>query len=138
MFLIITTQKKIYTIVMSSYYNSTNLISLGDVSNLLMMNSIPAVKKWLKSKNIFMNKISKSYYVYEVEIFTELEKEYALNLRRNYPAHWKEMYKCVTRSESIYNLVLIQIGEEIVHKPIYKVKTRGSKDEKLLQELLSI
>jgi hypothetical protein len=85
-----------------------------------------------------MNKISKSYYVYEVEVFSELEKEYALNLRRNYPTQWKEMYKCITRSESIYNLVLIQIGEEIVNKPIYKVKTRGSKDEKLLQELLSI
>jgi hypothetical protein len=48
------------------------------------------------------------------------------------------MYKCVASSESIYNLVLIQIGEEIVHKPICKVKTRGTKDEKLLQELLSI
>ncbi len=123
---------------MSSYYNSNNLISLGDVSNLLMMNSIPAVKKWLKSKNITMNKISKSYYVFEVEITCELERQLALNLRRNYPAQWKEMYKCVASSESIYNLVLIQIGEEVVHKPIYKVKTRGSKDEKLLQELLLI
>lgn len=123
---------------MNSYYNSNNLISLSDVSNLLTTDSIPAVKKWLKSKNIFMNKISKSYYVYEVEIFSELEKEYALNLRRNFPNQWKEMYRCVSRSESIYNLVLMQIGEEVVYKPIYKVKTRGSKDEKLLQELLSI
>ena len=123
---------------MSSYYNSNNLISLGDVSNLLMMNSIPAVKKWLKSKNITMNKISKSYYVFEVEITCELERQLALNLRRNYPGQWKEMYKCVASSESIYNLVLIQIGEEVVHKPIYKVKTRGAKDEKLLQELLLI
>jgi len=48
------------------------------------------------------------------------------------------MYKCVASSESIYNLVLIQIGEEVVYRPIYKVKTRGSKDEKLLQELLTI
>lgn len=123
---------------MNAYFNSNNLISLGDVSNLLMMNSIPAVKKWLKSKNITLNKISKSYYVYEVEITCELEKQLALNLKRNYPSQWKEMYKCVASSESIYNLVLIQIGEEVVHKPIYKVKTRGLKDEKLLQELLTI
>ena len=113
-------------------------MTLGEVSDYINMNSIPAVKRWLKSKNISVNKISKSYYVYEVEITCELERQLALNLRRNYPGQWKEMYKCVASCESIYNLVLIQIGEEIVHKPIYKVKTRGSKDEKLLQELLSI
>lgn len=123
---------------MNNNFNSSGILTLGEVSKIIMIDSIPSVKKWLKSKNIFMNKISKSYYVHEVEIFSELEKEYALNFKRNYPTQWKEMYKCVSRSESIYNLVLIQIGEEVVHKPIHKVKTRGSKDEKLLQELLSI
>jgi hypothetical protein len=123
---------------MSIYFNSNNLISLSDVANLLMMNSIPAVKNWLKSKNISISKISKSYYVYEVEITCELEKQLALNIKRNNPVKWKEMYKCVASSESIYNLVLIQIGEEIVHKPIYKVKTKGVRDEKLLKQLLSI
>lgn len=123
---------------MNNNFNNRGILTLGEVSKILMMDSIPPVKKWLKSKNIFMSKISKSYYVYEVEFFSELEKEYALNLRRNYPTQWKEMYKCVSRCESIYNLVLIQIGEENVHKPIYKVRTRGSKDEKLLKELLSI
>lgn len=124
--------------MVNNNFNNSGILTLGEVSNLIMIDSIAAVKKWLKSKNITINKISKSYYVYEVEITCELEKQLALNLRRNYPGQWKEMYKCVASSESIYNLVLIQIGEEIAHKPICKVKTRGSKDEKLLQELLSI
>ena len=122
----------------NNFINNNGIMTLGEVSDYINMNSIPAVKRWLKSKNISVNKISKSYYVYEVEITCELERQLALNLRRNYPGQWKEMYKCVASSDSIYNLVLIQIGEEIVNKPIYKVKTRGSKDEKLLQELLSI
>ena len=124
--------------MMNNNFNNSGILTLGEVSKIIMIDSIPSVKKWLKSKNITMNKISKSYYVYEVEITCELERQLALNLRRNYPGQWKEMYKCVASSDSIYNLVLIQIGEEIVNKPIYKVKTRGSKDEKLLQELLSI
>jgi hypothetical protein len=124
--------------MMNNNFNNRGILTLGEVSKILMMDSIPAVKKWLTSKNIFMSKISKSYYVYEVEIFSELEKEYALNLRRNYPTQWKEMYKCVAKNSAIYELVLMQIGEEIVHKPLYKVKTRGLKDEKLLKELLSI
>jgi hypothetical protein len=124
--------------MMNNNFNNRGILTLGEVSKILMMDSIPAVKKWLTSKNIFMSKISKSYYVYEVEIYSELEKEYALNLRRNYPTQWKEMYKCVAKNSAIYELVLMQIGEEIVHKPLYKVKTRGLKDEKLLKELLSI
>lgn len=124
--------------MMNNNFNNSGILTLGEVSNLIMIDSIPAVKKWLKSKNIAMNKISKSYYVYEVEITCELEKQLALNLKRNYPGQWKEMYRCVASNESIYNLVLIHIEGEVVRKPIHKVKTRGIKDEKLLQELLTI
>ena len=123
---------------MDNNFNNKGILTLGEVSNLIMMDSIPAVKKWLTSKNIRINKFSKANYVYEIEVLCEIDKQLALNLKWKNPTHWKEMYKCVAGSESIYNLVLIQIGEEIVHKPIYKVKTRGSKDEKLLQELLTI
>ena len=103
-----------------------------------MMDSIPAVKKWLTSKNIRINKFSKANYVYEIEVLCEIDKQLALNLKWKNPTQWKEMYKCVAKNSAIYELVLMQIGEEIVHKPLYKVKTRGSKDEKLLNELLSI
>ncbi len=113
-------------------------MSLTEVSDMLKMNSIPAVKKWLRTNKICLNKISKSYYVYEVELKSELEKPLALNLRRNYPDQWKEMYKSVASSDSIYNLVVRQIGEEVFHKPIHKVKTKGFKDEKLLKQLLSL
>jgi hypothetical protein len=123
---------------MSVYSNSNDLMSLTEVSDLLKMNTISAVKKWLRVNNVCLNKISKSYYVYEVEVRSELEKPLARNLRRNYPNQWKEMYKSVASSDSVYNLVIRQIGEEVVHRPIYKVKTRGTKDEKLLQELLNI
>ena len=123
---------------MSTYFNSNDLISLSEVSDMLMMNSIPAVKKWIRNKNICMEKISKSYYVYGVQVKSELEKPLALNLKINYPDQWKGMYKDVASSDSVYNLVVRQIGEEVVHKPIYKVKTKGVRDEKLLKQLLSI
>ena len=123
---------------MNTYFNSNDLISLSEVSDMLKMNSVPAVKKWIRSKNICMDKISKSYYVYGVQVKSELEKPLARNLKINYPERWKEMYKDVASSDSVYNLVVRQIGEEVVHKPIYKVKTKGLKDEKLLKQLLSI
>ena len=124
--------------MMNNNFNNSGILTLGEVSNIIMMDSIPAVKKWLTSKNIRINKFSKANYVYEIEVLCELDKQLALNLKWKYPTQWKEMFKCAARSESIYNLVLIQIGDEIVYKPINKVKTKGTNDEKLLKELLSI
>jgi hypothetical protein len=117
---------------------NSGLLTIGEVGDLLMINSTQSVKNWLRSKNISINKFSKANYVYEVEVVCEIQKQLAINLRRNYPSKWKEMYKLIAPNESIYELVLIQIGEEIVYKPINKVKTRGAKDEKLLKELLSL
>jgi hypothetical protein len=124
--------------IMNNNFNNNGILTLGEVSNIIMMESLPAVKKWLSSKNIRINKFSKANYVYEIEILVEIDKQLALNLKWKHPNQWKEMYKCVARSESIYNLVLIQIGEEVIYKPINKVKTKGTDDEKLLKELLSI
>jgi hypothetical protein len=117
---------------------NNGLMTLGEVGNLLMINSTQSVKNWLSSKNISVNKFSKANYVFEVEVVCEIEKQLAINLRRNYPTKWKDMYKLIAPNESIYELVLIQIGEEVVYKPLNKVKTRGAKDEKLLKELLSL
>ncbi|WP_396164960.1 hypothetical protein [Flavobacterium sp.] len=124
--------------MMNDNFNNSGILTLGEVSNIIMMDSIPAVKKWLISKNIRINKFSKANYVYEIEVLCEIDKQLALNLKWKNPNQWKEMYKCIAKNSAIYELVLMQIGEEIVHKPLYKVKTRGSKDEKLLNELLSI
>jgi hypothetical protein len=121
----------------SSNYNS-GLLTLDQVGDLLMLNSIQSVKNWLRSKNISVNKFSKANYVYEVEVVCEIQKQLVNNLRRNYPTKWKEMYKVVAPNESIFELVLLQIGEQVVYKPINKVKTKGTTDEKLLKELLSI
>jgi hypothetical protein len=123
---------------MDNNFNNNGILTLAEVSNIIMMDSLPAVKKWLSSKNIRINKFSKANYVFEIEVLCELDKQLALNLKWKHPAQWKEMYKYVARSESIYNLVLIQIGQEVVYKPINKVKTRGINDEKLLKELLSL
>jgi hypothetical protein len=71
-------------------------------------------------------------------VLCEIDKQLALNLKWKNPTQWKEMYKCVAKNSAIYELVLIQIGEEDVYKPINKVKTKGTKDEKLLNELLSL
>lgn len=123
---------------MSNNFNQNGLLTLENVSDIIMMDSLAAVKKWLISKNIRINKISKTNYVYEIEVLCELDKQLALNLKWRHPNQWKEMYKCVARSEAIYKLVLMQIGEEKFYKPINRVKTKGKTDEKLLKELLSI
>lgn len=123
---------------MDSINFNSGLITINEVGNLLMLSTSQSVKNWLKSKDISIVKFSKTNFVYEIEVICEIQKQLAINLRRNYPAKWKDMYRLIAPSESIYELVLIQIGEEVVFKPLNKVKTKGLKDEKLLKELLSL
>lgn len=117
--------------------NPNGILTLTEVSEILMMNTLQAVRKWLISKNITINKFSKTSYVYEIEVVCEIQKQLAINLKRNFPYKWREMFKHIAPSDAVYNLILIQIGEEVVFKPINKVKTKSLTDEKLLKELLS-
>lgn len=120
-----------------SSYNS-GLLTLSEVGEMLMLSTDTAVKSWLNQRDIKIVKFSKTNFVYEVEVVCEIQKQLAKNFKRNYPLKWQEMYKLVAPNESIFQLVIIQLGDEVVHKPIHKVKARGSKDEKLLKELLSL
>ena len=117
--------------------NPNGILTLTEVSDILMMNTLQATRKWLYSKKITINKFSKTSYVYEVEFVCEIQKQLALNLKRNFPYKWKEMFKHIAPSDAVYNLVLIQIGDDVVFKPINRVKTKSLTDEKLLKELLS-
>lgn len=117
--------------------NTNGILTLTEVSEILMMNTLQAVRKWLISKNITINKFSKTSYVYEIEVVCEIQKQLAINLKRNFPYKWREMFKHIAPSDAVYNLILIQIDEEVVFKPINKVKTKSLTDEKLLKELLS-
>lgn len=123
---------------MNTINNNSGLLTLTEVGDMLMLSTSQAVKNWLKSREICIVKFSKTNFVYEIEVVCEIQKELARNFRRNYPKKWKEMYRVIAPSESIYELVLIQIGEEVEYKSVNRVKTRGAKDEKLLKELLSI
>lgn len=117
---------------------NSGLITISEVGNLLMLSTSQSVKNWLRVKEISVVKFSKTNFVYEIEVICEIQKQLAKNLRRNYPLKWKDMYKLIAPNDSIYELVLIQLGEEVVYKPLIKVKTKGVNDEKLLKELLSL
>lgn len=117
---------------------NSGLLTLSEVGDMLMLSTDSAVKNWLNQRCIKIVKFSKTNFVYEVEVVCEIQKQLAKNFKRNYPHKWQEMYKLVAPNESIFQLVMIQLGDEVVYKTLNKVKTKGAKDEELLKELLSL
>lgn len=117
---------------------NSGLLTLSEVGDILMLSTDSAVKNWLNQRCIKIVKFSKTNFVYEVEVVCEIQKQLAKNFKRNYPHKWQEMYRLVAPNESIFQLVLIQLGDEVVYKTLNKVKTKGVKDEELLKELLSL
>jgi len=47
------------------------------------------------------------------------------------------MYKAIVKSEALYNLMMIEIEQEVIHLPTTLVSLRNRNDEKLLMELVA-
>ena len=116
---------------------NNGLLTLNEVADLLKLNSIPAVKRWLDSKNISVYKFSKINYAYEIEVLCEIHKPLAINLKLKHPRKWKELFSITLCNEQLFHFIVSIIDETPTSLTIRKVKTKNKSDEKLLKELLA-
>jgi hypothetical protein len=122
-------------------FDFIRLISFDEIRVRYINISDSDLKKWLRSKNIVFQKLSKSLFVNEVDIVIELTKQVAKRLRFSYPSTWKEMLKYISQNESICNVVLIQLGEDtekLYPKRNRKISIKNKGEEKLFRELNSL
>jgi hypothetical protein len=114
-----------------------NLIPLQQIGEEINLRNMRSIRKWLVERGITIHKLSSKSYVYRIDYELHIEKPYVLNLRRNNPKNWKEMYKAIVKSEALYNLMMIEIEQEVIHLPTTLVSLRNRNDEKLLMELVA-
>jgi hypothetical protein len=58
-----------------------------------------------------------------------------ITLRNKNPNNWKEMFKVIANDEVLYNLMMLEMEQEVIKKPLTWVTTRNKSDEKLLKSL---
>jgi hypothetical protein len=96
-----------------------------------------AIRKWLVKRGITIHKLSSKSYVYKIDFDLQSDKPLVMNLRRTNPHNWKEMYRAITPNDSLFNLMMLVMEQEVFHLPTTKVSVRSKNDEKLLRALVA-
>lgn len=123
--------------VLKSINEDKNLriLTITEVAERIKTKDSIATKKWLEKKGIKIYTDTKTHYVYEIDVAVEIDKPWVINLMNKYPENWKEVYKKTVKDNTVYEMVLLSLGEEICSLPSTKIKRLNETDMKLFKKL---
>ena len=111
------------------------VMTLRQVGDEINMNDLKSIRKWLTKNNITIHKFSSKTFVYKIDFNLHLYMPLVITLRNKNPNNWKEMFKVIANDEVLYNLMMLEMEQEVIKKPLTWVTTRNKSDEKLLKSL---
>lgn len=123
--------------VLKSINEEKNLriLTITEVAERIKTKDNIATKKWLEKKGIKIYTDTKTHYVYEIDVEVEIDKPWVINLMERYPENWKEVYKKTVKDNAVYEMVLLNLGEDVSYLPKTKIKILNENDKKLFEKL---
>ena len=115
----------------------TNLVTLPlmKVGARINLKNKAAITKWLANNGISYHKQASKTVVYKIDFDLHFEKPFVLGLKRKYPQKWKEMYRAVCTDDRLYNIMMINMNEEVAPLPATKVIPLSNEDKKIFKDL---
>jgi hypothetical protein len=125
-------------LLMTIQTDSINLdtLTIAQVAEKINVKDNESAKKWLKNCGIKLHKFSKIPFVYEVEVASEIDKPFVLNLRHQFPDKWKERYRDVVKNHAVYNILVSKIENIPTQIPTTKARRINKKDEVRYKKIL--
>ena len=125
---------------MSEGYNnisrSLDTLTLPQVAEKINVKDIETAKKWLLERGIKIHKFTKTPFVYQIEVDSQIDKPFVQQLRNKYPDKWKDRYRDVVKDLSVYNLTITLLEDDISPVPAARATMINKKDEKRYKDLL--
>ena len=125
---------------MSEGYNnisrSLDTLTLPQVAEKINVKDIETAKKWLVERGIKIHKFTKTPFVYQIEVDSQIDKPFVQQLRNKYPDKWKDRYRDVVKDLSVYNLTITLLEDDISPVPAARATMINKKDEKRYKDLL--
>ena len=125
---------------MSEGYNnisrSLDTLTIPQVAEKINVKDIETAKKWLVEQGIKIHKFTKTPFVYQIEVDSQIDKPFVQQLRNKYPDKWKDRYRDVVKDLSVYNLTITLLEDEISPIPRVKISKINKKDEERYKNLL--
>lgn len=114
-----------------------NLITLPlmKVGARINLKNKKAITRWLAENSISYHKQSSKTVVYKIDFDLHFEKPFVLALKRKHPLKWKEMYRAVCTDDRLYNIMMINMDEEVAPLPATKVIPLSNEDKKIFKDL---
>jgi hypothetical protein len=115
----------------------TNLITLPlmKVGARINLKNKVAITRWLANNGISYHKQASKTVVYKIDFDLHFEKPFVLGLKRKHPQKWKEMYRAVCTDDRLYNIMMINMDEEVAPLPATKVIPISNEDKKIFKDL---
>ena len=115
---------------------SLDTLTLPQVAEKINVKDIETAKKWLVERGIKIHKFTKTPFVYQIEVDSQIDKPFVQQLRNKYPDEWKDRYRDVVKDLSVYNLTITLLEDDISPIPRVKSSRINKKDEERYKKLL--
>ena len=115
---------------------SLDTLTLEQVAERIHASNLKSTRKWLKERGIQVYRHARVSFVYQIELDSEIDKPFVINLRNNYPDKWKERYRYVVKDLAVYNLLISKIEDTPTPIPTVRARRINKKDEERYKRLL--
>jgi hypothetical protein len=115
---------------------SLDTLTIPQVAEKINVKDIETAKKWLVEQGIKIHKFTKTPFVYQIEVDSQIDKPFVQQLRNKYPDKWKDRYRDVVKDLSVYNLTITLLEDDISPVPVARATGINKKDEKRYKDLL--
>lgn len=115
---------------------SLDTLTLEQVSERIHSTSEKTTRRWLEACGVKVYRFARKSFVYQVEVESEIDKPFVLQLRNQLPDKWKERYRDVVKDLSVYNLLVSKIEDTPTPTPTVRARRVNKKDEERYKRLL--
>ena len=115
---------------------SLDTLTLEQVSERIHSTNEKTTRRWLEACGVKVYRFARKSFVYQVEVESEIDKPFVLQLRNQHPDKWKERYRDVVKDLAVYNLLVSKIEDTPTLIPTVRARRVNKKDEERYKRLL--
>jgi hypothetical protein len=115
---------------------SLDTLTLAQVAEVIHTSNEKSTRKWLGERGIKVYRHARVSFVYQIEVDSEIDKPFVINLRNKYPDKWKERYRDIVKDLAVYNLTISMIEDTPTPIPSVRARIINKKDEDRYKKLL--
>lgn len=115
---------------------SLETLTLEQVAERIHASNEKSTRKWLQERGIQVYRHARVSFVYQIEVDSEIDKQFVISLRNKFPDKWKERYRDIVKDLSVYNLTISIIEDTPTPIPSVRARRINKKDEDRYKRLV--